>query len=193
MSAATFGSLLHSRIELIQCLTQGLEYRLDQSMLHQHFFVALCLGLHTPGSSPEGEVGASSIQDKLLRQPRCLTLHYRRDGRCTKNPRPAAERRRCATVVGFGQAFLCAVHWRGQLQEKILPGFEWVARVRFSPGTAHLEMRANHQRLRRSPSGRKEASMPTVPDLPVAANLEQAMLFAQLQMLRRLEAQRRQR
>jgi hypothetical protein len=35
--------------------------------------------------------------------------------------------------------------------------------------------------------------MPPVPDLPVAANLEQVMLFAQLQMLRRLEAQRRQR
>jgi len=34
--------------------------------------------------------------------------------------------------------------------------------------------------------------MPPVHDLPVAANLEQAMLFAQLQMLRRLEAQRRQ-
>ncbi len=33
----------------------------------------------------------------------------------------------------------------------------------------------------------------TLPGLPAAADIERAMLFAQLQMLRRLEAQRRQR
>ena len=41
--------------------------------------------------------------------------------------------------------------------------------------------------------GKESLMSMTVPGLPAAAKLEQAILFAQLQMLRQLEAQRKHR